>query len=155
MSGNADLDFLLGAFSKVPGLAARTRALVENGRGLAEDIKRIGERGEGSYEESHWGKRAPNGTWPASVPDPRGGVVELGRLVAVEYLTIKGKRARQPAVWRHVFGPDEREPHEDGFDENALPSLAYTSESPSGLVIVRFGKGFRSEYDVSSRGIEG
>jgi len=155
MSGNADLDFLLGAFEKVPGLLARTRGLVENGKGLADDWKRLGVKGEESYEETHWGKPAQHGTWPAAVPDPRGGVVELGRLVAIEYLTIKGKRARAPQLWRHVFGPDEREPHEDGFDENALPSLAYTNESPSGLVVVRFGRGFRSDYTVEAGGIDG
>ncbi len=151
MSRNADLEWLLGAFNKAPALISRTREAIQNGKGLVDDWGSIAKRGEATYEKTHWGRKAPSGTHPADVPDPRGGIVEMGRLVAIEYLTLKGKRARVPAPYRHVFGPEELYPGDEGFDARELPILAFTEERPSGLVVVRDA----SDYTVTAHGIEG
>jgi hypothetical protein len=92
------------------------------------------------YERLHWGAAAPRDLSRWFAPDPRGGAVELGALVAVEYATAKGSRPVE--VYRHEF------------DAGRLPLLGVTKDGPAGrgrggLVIVGGG------YVVTTEGIKG
>lgn len=139
---SSDLDFILGAVSKAPGLLQKCKEVVE-------DFQSIGKRGERAYEKTHWGRRGEEpGTWAVDAPDPRTGLTEMGRLVAIEYLTRKGRRGAE-TIYRHEFDtePGQRRP----FRVERLPILAFTfDERPSGLVVVRD----ESRYTVTAHGIE-
>lgn len=91
------------------------------------------QRLQAQYWRDHWGLAGDFGPYVSSAPDPSGGVVLLGELVAVEYATEKGDDG--PSIYRHTF-------------ERSLPALTYCA---SGLVVVRA----RSRYRITSRGIEG
>ncbi len=88
------------------------------------------------YRETHWGRRGVSPAMLSSVANPHTGVVELGSLVEIAYLTEKG-RDKQPTVYQHKFS-------------RPFPILGYAADG-SGLVIARA----RSEYDITARGIEG
>jgi hypothetical protein len=126
----SDLDYLLGIAERVPHV-------LNHAARVARSFEAIGEKGRESYEESHWGEPGNQRTEVVDAPDPATGVAELGRLVAVEYLTTK--RGDGESVYRHEF-------------EGTLPVLGYTHEErPSGLVIIRRG----SRYKMTRDGIKG
>ena len=96
------------------------------------------ERGRNAYVRTHWGT-PPKANAPAVAYAPNpflGDLVELGALVAVEYLTEKD----EVAVYRHTF------------NRKALPILSYREGRPAqggGLVLCG------GTYRVTTRGIEG
>lgn len=117
------------------------------------------------YERLHWGRRGQNPTLVSSVPDPSQGVVELGRLAEIAYLTRKG-HDRQVYAYTHRFGRAAKDPPhlESGRcphcghgldvgrfgDVATLPILGVTTRD-HGLVIVRDA----SRYTVRGPGIIG
>ena len=85
------------------------------------------------YVVTHWGKSGPRAARELAVPDPRAfQLVELGELVSIVYLTIKGGD-RGPTEYEHEFS-------------SPRPVLAY---SPAGLFIAG------GRYRVGVRGIHG
>ena len=89
------------------------------------------------YTALHGGAPAPATVYQMDAPDPRGGLVELGGLHFVEYLTRRddGPRPGEVVLYRHRF------------TRGAEPVLAV---NPAGKLIVLGGV-----YRVGPRGIEG
>ena len=100
---------------------------------LADEIN----SGHEQYVAKHWGQPADKRR-VRQQPLPRvdEGLVELGELVSLVYLTRKG-RDGEGVEYEHEF-------------EDTLPTLTFAPDG-SGLVIVRG----RSKYTVTNRGIEG
>jgi hypothetical protein len=105
----------------------------------AADLQRMSRRGRDQYEQAHWGRQGRDPEMIGSVPDASEGVVDLGRLTEVAYVTMKG-REKRASEYHHRF----RAPY---------PILAFATNG-SGLVIVRASNG-RSRYTVTPNGIEG
>jgi hypothetical protein len=89
------------------------------------------------YTALHGGAPAPSTLYTMEAPDPRGGLVELGGLHFVEYLTRRddGPKPGQVVLYRHRFTP------------GGEPVLAV---NPAGKLIILGGV-----YRVGRRGIEG
>lgn len=94
--------------------------------------------GREQYEQKHW-KAASTRMRRAkqdALPNVTEGLVEMGGLYAITYLTRKG-RDKRAEPYEHLF-------------KRPLPLLCFAPDG-SGLVIVRD----ESEYTVTNRGIEG
>lgn len=86
------------------------------------------------YRITHWGKGGHASTRELLCPDPRkGGLVELGQLLSLVYLTQKG-------------GDDGPTEYEHDFNARRLPVLAFNDD---GLFILGGG------YRIGARGIHG
>ena len=121
---DADERKIADAIARIPGAK----------RALAEYVDRI-RAAHAGYRKLHWGDGGRDGVKHATVPDVSGGVVVLGRLVEVAYLTRKD----EVAIYEHSF----RAPY---------PVLCVAPDgSREGLVVVRD----RSRYTVTRHGIEG
>lgn len=127
------------ALRNAPSIAREIKGVVGRARELHESYKRL-----------HWGDDGADTGVPfvgeSTAADLGKGVVVLGELHAIEYLTFKG-REQEASIYRHVFGNGgDLEPGEH------LPILAVGPEGRrKGLVIVRGP----SRYDVTTRGIVG
>jgi len=88
------------------------------------------------YRSLHWGARAPSSASEWMAPDPRGVLVELGALLAVEYET--DKTGDGVSVYRHEFGDRAG---------RGCPVLAVTSDR---RLVIAGGR-----YRVRDRGIVG
>lgn len=148
MSLRDEIALIQEAVDSIPGAADQFYA-------LAEGLLRGATVGRRAYKATHWGNQGRRGAEVGSIPDPSGGVIELGRLAEITYLTRKG-RDRQTIAYCHRFGEGAVDP--SGRDRGSwgapqtMPVLSYTyDERPSGLVIVRSA----SEYTVTDDGIEG
>jgi hypothetical protein len=109
---------------------------------LAEDIQ----NGHQAYREKHWGRDAPKREIRNQpLPNVTHGVIDLGELVSVVYLTEKGGDG-ELVEYEHYFSDGLPESRRDG----TRPMLSFAPDG-SGLVIVRGP----SEYTVTNRGIEG
>lgn len=122
---------------------------------LADGIRQTGNVGRKAYRATHWGQDGGGRAAVGSIPNPAGGVIELGRLVEITYLTKKG-RDRRPIAYQHRFGEGAEDPTRGDpgawGDPKSCPILSFTyDETPSGLVIVRAD----SDYTVTDHGIEG
>lgn len=129
MSDAAKVRKLLKAINEVPGFLDQLSASVDA-------LERLRSHGQRLYRASHWGRGGVDRDKLASAPNAAGGVVELGRLYELSYLTKKG-RDTHSIIYQHAF-------------RSPFPILAYAIDG-SGLVIVRDG----SRYTVTSHGIEG
>ena len=124
--------------------AKRAAELVATYPHLAELVVSLGEgakRGEASYRETHWGDAGDEEPRLCAVPDVSGGLVVLGDLAEIGYVTLKG-RGKHKDLWVHKFA-------------GRLPKLCYTlargAKGRTDLVIVRAD----SVYTVTDRGIVG
>lgn len=88
------------------------------------------------YRALHWGAPAPREATEWLAPDPRGVLVELGALLAVEYET--DKTGDGVSVYRHEFGDRAG---------RGCPVLAVTSDR---RLVIAGGR-----YRVRDRGIVG
>ena len=108
---------------------------------LAERIR----GGEAQYEAKHWGQPGKGSARDLPLPNVEQGLVELGELVSLVYLTAKG-RDRELVEYEHEFSDRRASDERDG----TRPLLCFAGDG-SGLVIVRGP----SRYTVTNRGIEG
>ncbi len=108
---------------------------------LAERIR----GGEAEYEAKHWGRPGQGTAEDLPLPNVEKGLVQLGELVSLVYLTEKG-RDRELVEYEHEFSD-----HRDADNRDGTRPLLCFAPDGSGLVIVRGP----SRYTVSNRGIEG
>lgn len=97
------------------------------------------------YVEKHWGKEPAGKLTDEPLPNVQRGLVKLGELVSVVYVTEKG-RDHELVEYEHTFSDHLTEGARDG----TRPILCFAPDG-SGLVIVRG----RSKYAVKNRGIVG
>jgi hypothetical protein len=108
---------------------------------LAEKIS----GGQSEFQAKHWGKASRGRAEDKPLPNVEQGLVELGELVSLVYLTQKG-RDRELVEYEHEFSDHRDTASRDG----TRPLLCFVGDG-SGLVIVRGP----SRYTVTNRGIEG
>lgn len=101
----------------------------------------LAERGQSLYKQAHWGQSGTRANELGEMANASQGVVLLGPMADVTYLTRKGSEERA-ALYTHTFQPQS--------SPNAWPLLCFAANG-SGLVIVRGG----SRYRITPRGIEG
>jgi len=119
---------------EIPGFAAKVEE-------VASHVLEVQRYGQQLYKEAHWGRPGRDRSQVTGIPTVDDGLVVLGRLHSIEYLTQKG-RERLPAIYVHTFEP-ARSP-------SKWPLLCFAANG-SGLVIARG----ESRYHVTAHGIEG
>lgn len=122
---------------RLMALAESAPAVLEQALTTAERVHGSVTRGRDLYRRLHWGQAGTQAPRALSVPDVSDGVVVLGSLAAIHYLTAKGgSRIDQ---WEHEF-------------DEPLPVLCVAPDGGRrGLVIARGD----SRYTVTERGIVG
>ncbi len=130
-------------YAQSPARAHATlQAVADTINGVPGALAAIGEFADGlklgheRYKATHWNRAGVSPAMLSSVASPFDGVVELGQLAEIGYLTQKG-RDHELVLYQHKFS-------------KPFPILGEAVDG-SGLVIVRG----HSAYSITSRGIEG